>query len=320
MDKLSSPVKTVKVCSGFYLEKDLFFYILIHFIYSPSGYPVSVSGMITLPVSSSVYQSMVANIQQIHTNGDGTLCITPMQVQKSGHQSNSINHMNNTSISGSLIGGSNCSVVPCISNVNSSYSNVNSGGTPVLASCHLSSNGLFGTASELTSSLNCDGNANSSNSNHNLLELCRVLSQSTNVSNANCQNTASFNHISQNITNNDRKSSKSKKLAQRNQYFNSHNFNTPTTFSNETNGMDRTFMTQNIDAIKTVHDSDTNNNNHSNENNGDADHDLKCGHVMVSTGMDDSLKANKTDNMSVNIQLGELETRHIKMECEIDVA
>ncbi|XP_031616893.1 DNA-binding protein Ewg isoform X3 [Contarinia nasturtii] len=44
------------------------------------GYPVSVSGMITLPVSSSVYQSMVANIQQIHTNGDGTLCITPMQV------------------------------------------------------------------------------------------------------------------------------------------------------------------------------------------------------------------------------------------------
>lgn len=46
------------------------------------GYPVSVSGMITLPVSSSVYQSMVANIQQIHTNSDGTLCITPMQVQK----------------------------------------------------------------------------------------------------------------------------------------------------------------------------------------------------------------------------------------------
>ncbi|XP_055295223.1 DNA-binding protein Ewg isoform X3 [Sitodiplosis mosellana] len=45
------------------------------------GYPVSVSGMITLPVSSSVYQSMVANIQQIHTNSDGTLCITPMQVE-----------------------------------------------------------------------------------------------------------------------------------------------------------------------------------------------------------------------------------------------
>ncbi|KAG4079185.1 hypothetical protein HA402_015841 [Bradysia odoriphaga] len=45
------------------------------------GYPVSVSGMITLPVSSSVYQTMVANIQHLHTNSDGTLCITPMQVE-----------------------------------------------------------------------------------------------------------------------------------------------------------------------------------------------------------------------------------------------
>lgn len=48
--------------------------------------------MITLPVSSSVYQSMVANIQQIHTNSDGTLCITPMQVQKAV----SYNQNNNT--------------------------------------------------------------------------------------------------------------------------------------------------------------------------------------------------------------------------------
>lgn len=53
-------------------------------VFCPTGYPVSVSGMITLPVSSSVYQSMVANIQQIHTNSDGTLCITPMQVHKPG--------------------------------------------------------------------------------------------------------------------------------------------------------------------------------------------------------------------------------------------
>ncbi|XP_018802991.1 PREDICTED: DNA-binding protein Ewg isoform X8 [Bactrocera latifrons] len=45
------------------------------------GYPVSVSNMITVPVSASMYQSMMANIQQIHTNGDGTVCITPMQVE-----------------------------------------------------------------------------------------------------------------------------------------------------------------------------------------------------------------------------------------------
>ncbi|XP_067638819.1 DNA-binding protein Ewg isoform X7 [Eurosta solidaginis] len=45
------------------------------------GYPISVSNMITVPVSASMYQSMMANIQQIHTNGDGTVCITPMQME-----------------------------------------------------------------------------------------------------------------------------------------------------------------------------------------------------------------------------------------------
>ncbi|XP_059621471.1 DNA-binding protein Ewg isoform X5 [Phlebotomus argentipes] len=43
------------------------------------GYPVSVSGMITVPVSS-MYQ-MVANIQHLHQNGDGTVCLTPIQVE-----------------------------------------------------------------------------------------------------------------------------------------------------------------------------------------------------------------------------------------------
>ncbi|CAH1393780.1 unnamed protein product [Nezara viridula] len=43
------------------------------------GYPVSVSGMITVPVSASMYQTVVANIQQIHTQGDGTIqVVTPM--------------------------------------------------------------------------------------------------------------------------------------------------------------------------------------------------------------------------------------------------
>ncbi|KDR22791.1 DNA-binding protein P3A2 [Zootermopsis nevadensis] len=55
------------------------------------GYPVSVSGMITVPVSASMYQTVVANLQQIHTQGDGTLqgedrlfqVVTPMvQVPK----------------------------------------------------------------------------------------------------------------------------------------------------------------------------------------------------------------------------------------------
>lgn len=46
------------------------------------GYPVSVSGMITVPMSS-MYQ-MVANIQHLHQNGDGTVCLTPIQVSNSG--------------------------------------------------------------------------------------------------------------------------------------------------------------------------------------------------------------------------------------------
>ncbi|XP_069700307.1 DNA-binding protein Ewg isoform X9 [Periplaneta americana] len=37
------------------------------------GYPVSVSGMITVPVSASMYQTVVANLQQIHTQGDNTI-------------------------------------------------------------------------------------------------------------------------------------------------------------------------------------------------------------------------------------------------------
>ncbi|XP_055909509.1 DNA-binding protein Ewg isoform X6 [Eupeodes corollae] len=49
------------------------------------GYPVSVSNMITVPVSASMYQSMIANIQQLHTNSDGTVCITPMQVENGDH-------------------------------------------------------------------------------------------------------------------------------------------------------------------------------------------------------------------------------------------
>nr|CAD7394507.1 unnamed protein product [Timema cristinae] len=37
------------------------------------GYPVSVSGMLTVPVSASMYQTVVANLQQIHTQSDGTI-------------------------------------------------------------------------------------------------------------------------------------------------------------------------------------------------------------------------------------------------------
>lgn len=65
-----------------------------------TGYPVSVGNMITLPVSASMYQTMMANIQQIQPNGDGTVCITPMQVDSNdAHSSNnlSVNSSNDSS-------------------------------------------------------------------------------------------------------------------------------------------------------------------------------------------------------------------------------
>ncbi|XP_063929201.1 DNA-binding protein Ewg isoform X4 [Tenebrio molitor] len=42
------------------------------------GYPISVSGVITVPVTASMYHTMVANIQHLHTNSDGTVCVTPV--------------------------------------------------------------------------------------------------------------------------------------------------------------------------------------------------------------------------------------------------
>ncbi|XP_039447273.1 DNA-binding protein P3A2 isoform X2 [Culex pipiens pallens] len=62
--------------------------------YSYSGFPVNVSGMITVPVSAQMYQTMVANMLP---NGDGTVCITPMQVPN--HQGSSLNLNTRTTVS-----------------------------------------------------------------------------------------------------------------------------------------------------------------------------------------------------------------------------
>lgn len=306
-------------------EKKNFHFQLNNIIHS--GYPVSVSGMITLPVSSSVYQSMVANIQQIHTNSDGQLCITPMQVQKSGHQ-HSINHINGTNIGGNLI-ENNCNVAPCISSVNSSFSNVNSGINSIIANnCQTNSNSQYASVgSEMPTNLNCNNNPSTNNSN--LLELCRVLSQSTNGNNTNCnQPLHSFNNnLSQNC--HDRKQIKSKKTTtnHRNQFLSSSNFGTSTsiTFSNETNGIQRNFMEQSVDEIKsdTNNDNNNNNNNHSEKGNGnDNNHDLKCEQLLMSSdaGGGDSSKANKSNIIPIAIQISDTNNRNIKMECEIDVA
>ncbi|XP_017067518.1 DNA-binding protein Ewg isoform X1 [Drosophila eugracilis] len=48
------------------------------------GYPVSVSNVISVPVS--MYQSVMANVQQIQTNSDGTVCLAPMQVDTNANR------------------------------------------------------------------------------------------------------------------------------------------------------------------------------------------------------------------------------------------
>ncbi|EDW82529.2 uncharacterized protein Dwil_GK25854, partial [Drosophila willistoni] len=42
-------------------------------------YPVSVSNVISVPVS--MYQTVMANMQQLQTNSDGTVCLAPMQIE-----------------------------------------------------------------------------------------------------------------------------------------------------------------------------------------------------------------------------------------------
>ncbi|XP_062559510.1 DNA-binding protein P3A2 isoform X3 [Armigeres subalbatus] len=73
--------------------------------YSYSGFPVS--GMITVPVSTQMYQTMVANIQQL-PNGDGTVCITPMQVHNQ-NQTMSLNNRTTVSTQNVTISTSNSS-------------------------------------------------------------------------------------------------------------------------------------------------------------------------------------------------------------------
>ncbi|XP_032588420.1 DNA-binding protein Ewg isoform X1 [Drosophila mojavensis] len=63
------------------------------------GYPVSVSNVISVPVS--MYQSVMANMQQLQTNSDGTVCLAPMQVDNSNTPNNNSNNNNNSNTTNS---------------------------------------------------------------------------------------------------------------------------------------------------------------------------------------------------------------------------
>lgn len=267
-----------------------------------TGYPVSVSGMITLPVSSSVYQSMVANIQQIHTNSDGTLCITPMQVQKSGHQSSV---------------GQIASISSIASHTNNSCS-ANSDSSSLIANCQQGANSQYAIPPHIQPILSCD---NQMNTNSNLLELCRVLSQSNQheINSSDCFSIpASTNHYHLSASSNEKKVTKTKRNSSRNQFnMISANYESETTPNNPQ--VIRNNRNQIIhDSIKCREDSNDTNNNINYEDSIDVIHgDLKCGMI---TSNELSLKISKSDNDLSSIHFDDIESKNIKSECEIDAA
>lgn len=89
-----------------------------------TGYPVSVSGMITVPVSAQMYQTMISNIQHLQPNGDGTVCITPMQVQNF-IQNSSLNNNNNNSNQNLNINTNTTTLTSCTISTNSNINHNN---------------------------------------------------------------------------------------------------------------------------------------------------------------------------------------------------
>lgn len=75
--------------------------------YPSTGYPVSVSNVISVPVS--MYQSVMANMQTIQTNSDGTVCLAPMQVDTTATRGSAASSTSPSSVAtAGLAGGVQC--------------------------------------------------------------------------------------------------------------------------------------------------------------------------------------------------------------------
>lgn len=245
---------------------------------------------------------MVANIQQIHTNSDGTLCITPMQVQKSGHQSSV---------------GQIASISNIASHTNNSCS-ANSDSSSLITNCQQDANSQYAISPQIQTLLSCD---NQMNANSNLLELCRVLSQSNQheITSTGCFSIpVSTNHFHLSSSSNERKVTKSKRNSSRNPFnMISANYESGTSSNNQQ--VIRNNRKQIIhDSIRCQEDSNDTNNNINYEDNIDViNGDLKCGMI---TSNELSQKISKSDNDSPSIHFDYIESKNIKSECEIDAA
>lgn len=286
------------------------------FLYSNTGYPVSVSGMITLPVSSSVYQSMVANIQQIHTNGDGTLCITPMQVQKTGHQPNTNNNIgsSNSNNSGNANSSNNSNCAMLINGHNQQMSHQQQHEQSAQHQHYANNGTTSSTASTVTSTIS-SGPIQGQN---NLLELCRALNQNPNHFNLSPNNGTNNNigngqfnaNIQHNIVNlNDRKVKMRKISAlQNNNNTNNNNNNllNASTYAGHTN-------TSHSQQNQTNTISNNSNNNNNNEEKFSA---------YLSTQIEQSNTASTVVDSDGNIviHMSTVDTPQIKMECDVEAA
>lgn len=109
------------------------------------GYPVSVSGMITVPMSS-MYQ-MVANIQHLTQNGDGTVCLTPIQVSNAGgsNQPSTKYHMLKAAVVQQPEGGGGGTIISTTTTGQAGSSCVSAGSNGTIV---LGANGLVNGKSE----------------------------------------------------------------------------------------------------------------------------------------------------------------------------
>lgn len=261
-----------------------------------------------------MYQSMVANIQQIHTNGDGTLCITPMQVDKIGHHSalNQITHSNN-SITNNMSGNS-------VGQCNSSFSSVSSNGRNTIGNCQPNSaNHMYASATSIPTLMPCDNQINQNGTN-NLLELCHVLSQNAQQNHmdtlvtANTSNNAlSYgNTHGQHFPNNsDRKSIKIRRTARNQQC--ATDFNAVTAYSNDNNQLIARNVSHHMIA-KSNDISDSNNNVNNDENTITIESDLKPDQTPAVHLSGESSKSCKSNDPLNVIEFDENKLRTIKME------
>lgn len=279
--------------------------------------------MITLPMSSSMYQSMVG-----HINGDGTICIAPMQVDKLAHHS-SINQITNSNNSITNQMNGNNSVAQCNNSVSSSFSSVSSQSSRnSIVNCQQNNgaNQMYGSATNIPPLIPCDNQINQ-NGHNNLLELCHVLGQNaqnnhieTLVSASTSNSTMSYNNAQHGQTYstqiNDRKATRMRKLGRNQQSIGE--FNGVASYANDASQL----ISRNVAGhmiAKSNDTSDGNNNVNNDANSITIESDLK--HIQMPalhlTG--DTTRLCKSNDQLNTIEFDEHKLRTIKMERDIGI-